>query len=142
MRIEAAGVCHSDLHYMTGDLAARLPVVVGHEGSGIVEALGPAAGGRLAVGRAGRPHLAPALRRMRRVRRRQPRALPLRPRVRDHERPLRRHDPAAPRAAAERIHHLMGVSCFAEQVVVSETSVARYPTACRRRSPRSPRAPS
>src|SRR5881628_2016543 len=50
VRIEAAGVCHSDLHYMTGDLAARLPIVVGHEGSGIVEALGPATSGRLAVG--------------------------------------------------------------------------------------------
>ena len=44
VRIEAAGVCHSDLHYMTGDLQARLPLVVGHEGAGIVEAVGP--GGR------------------------------------------------------------------------------------------------
>ena len=43
VRIEAAGVCHSDLHYMTGDLPAKLPVVVGHEGAGIVEALGPGA---------------------------------------------------------------------------------------------------
>ena len=42
VRIEAAGVCHSDLHYMTGDLPARLPLVVGHEGAGVVEALGPA----------------------------------------------------------------------------------------------------
>ena len=25
VRIEAAGVCHSDLHYMTGDLQAKLP---------------------------------------------------------------------------------------------------------------------
>jgi Zn-dependent alcohol dehydrogenase len=25
VRIEAAGVCHSDLHYMTGDLKAKLP---------------------------------------------------------------------------------------------------------------------
>lgn len=31
VRIEAAGVCHSDLHYMMGDLPARLPLVVGHE---------------------------------------------------------------------------------------------------------------
>jgi len=39
VRIEAAGVCHSDLHYMTGDLKAKLPLVVGHEGAGIVEAV-------------------------------------------------------------------------------------------------------
>ena len=41
VRIEAAGVCHSDLHYMTGDLPAKRPLVVGHEGAGIVEAVGP-----------------------------------------------------------------------------------------------------
>ena len=50
VRIEAAGVCHSDLHYMTGDLKAKLPLVVGHEGAGIVEAVGPA-GRRPRVGR-------------------------------------------------------------------------------------------
>ena len=44
VRIEAAGVCHSDLHYMTGDLLAKLPLVIGHEGAGIVEAVGPRAG--------------------------------------------------------------------------------------------------
>jgi Zn-dependent alcohol dehydrogenase len=43
VRIEAAGVCHSDLHYMTGDLPAKLPLVVGHEGAGIVEGVGLAA---------------------------------------------------------------------------------------------------
>jgi Zn-dependent alcohol dehydrogenase len=45
VRIEAAGVCHSDLHYMTGDLKAKLPLVVGHEGAGIVEAIGPGGSG-------------------------------------------------------------------------------------------------
>jgi Zn-dependent alcohol dehydrogenase len=25
VRVQAAGVCHSDLHYMTGDLSCRLP---------------------------------------------------------------------------------------------------------------------
>ena len=46
VRIEAAGVCHSDPHYMTGDLKAKLPRVVGHEGAGIVEAVGPRGRGR------------------------------------------------------------------------------------------------
>ena len=50
VRIEAAGVCHSDLHYMTGDLPAKRPLVVGHEGAGIVEAVGPQTSGRVSVG--------------------------------------------------------------------------------------------
>ena len=49
VRIEAAGVCHSDLHYMNGDLRAKLPIVVGHEGAGVVEVLGPGTTDRLAV---------------------------------------------------------------------------------------------
>ena len=50
VRIEAAGVCHSDYHYMTGDLSAPLPLVLGHEGAGIVEELGADASGRIRVG--------------------------------------------------------------------------------------------
>jgi NDMA-dependent alcohol dehydrogenase len=41
VRIAAAGVCHSDLHVMTGHLFAPLPAVLGHEGAGIVEDTGP-----------------------------------------------------------------------------------------------------
>lgn len=40
VRIEAAGVCHSDVHYLTGGLNARTPIVLGHEGAGIVEEIG------------------------------------------------------------------------------------------------------
>ena len=40
VRIEAAGVCHSDLHWMLGHASTPLPVVLGHEGCGIVEAVG------------------------------------------------------------------------------------------------------
>jgi len=36
------GLCHSDLHYMTGTVSADLPVVVGHEVAGVVEAVGSA----------------------------------------------------------------------------------------------------
>jgi alcohol dehydrogenase (nicotinoprotein) len=35
-----AGLCHSDVHIQHGDLAARLPMVLGHEGAGIVEEVG------------------------------------------------------------------------------------------------------
>jgi S-(hydroxymethyl)glutathione dehydrogenase/alcohol dehydrogenase len=40
VRMAAAGVCHSDWHLMTGATKHATPVVPGHEGSGIVEAVG------------------------------------------------------------------------------------------------------
>jgi S-(hydroxymethyl)glutathione dehydrogenase/alcohol dehydrogenase len=36
-----AGLCHSDVHISAGDLEARLPMVLGHEGAGIIEEVGP-----------------------------------------------------------------------------------------------------
>jgi len=41
VRIVAAGVCHSDLHYMKGEWPIPKPAVLGHEGAGIVERVGP-----------------------------------------------------------------------------------------------------
>ena len=41
VRLAASGVCHSDLHYMKGDREHPMPVVLGHEGAGIVEEIGP-----------------------------------------------------------------------------------------------------
>ena len=42
VRTVATGVCHSDLHFVDGDMpAGRRPMVMGHEGSGVVEAVGP-----------------------------------------------------------------------------------------------------
>lgn len=38
---EATGLCHSDEHIRTGDLAAPLPLIGGHEGAGIVREVGP-----------------------------------------------------------------------------------------------------
>jgi Zn-dependent alcohol dehydrogenase len=40
VRMRAAGVCHSDLHNMRGELRLTPPFVMGHEGAGIVEAVG------------------------------------------------------------------------------------------------------
>jgi NDMA-dependent alcohol dehydrogenase len=40
VRMKAAGVCHSDWHVMCGDLAMPMPIIPGHEGAGIVEAVG------------------------------------------------------------------------------------------------------
>jgi S-(hydroxymethyl)glutathione dehydrogenase/alcohol dehydrogenase len=125
VRIEASGVCHSDYHYMTGDITCPLPVVLGHEGAGIIEEVGPDSSGKLAVGD--------------RV------ALMWRPRCGQCE-PCITGNPvlcqSGPRQAAtgglldgtsrlsrgeETLHHFLGVSCFAERVVVSEKSVVPVP---------------
>ncbi|MGE0821480.1 MAG: Zn-dependent alcohol dehydrogenase [Candidatus Binatia bacterium] len=41
VKVAANGACHSDLHVMTGDMRMPLPIVLGHEGAGIVEEVGP-----------------------------------------------------------------------------------------------------
>ena len=40
VKIGAAGVCRSDLHFQKGEATIALPAVLGHEGSGTVEAVG------------------------------------------------------------------------------------------------------
>jgi S-(hydroxymethyl)glutathione dehydrogenase/alcohol dehydrogenase len=40
IRFAAAGMCHSDHHIRTGDSVGRMPMVGGHEGAGVVEAVG------------------------------------------------------------------------------------------------------
>ena len=40
IRTKAAGVCHSDLHFVEGSYTHALPAVLGHESAGIVEAVG------------------------------------------------------------------------------------------------------
>ena len=41
VRILASGVCHSDLHVRDGDWPRPTPIAMGHEGAGVVEAVGP-----------------------------------------------------------------------------------------------------
>ena len=41
VKIAAAGVCHSDLSGINGDRPRPLPLAIGHEAAGVVEALGP-----------------------------------------------------------------------------------------------------
>jgi Zn-dependent alcohol dehydrogenase len=125
VRIEAAGVCHSDYHYMTGDLTSPLPVVLGHEGAGVVEAVGAG---------------------VERVRAGDTVAMLWRPRCgvcefclegnpvqcmlgRVQARTGGLPDDGTTRLSlgGREVHHLMGVSCFAEQVVVSEKSVVAVP---------------
>ncbi len=42
VRMRASGLCHTDLEVIEGALAYPLPIVLGHEGAGIVEAVGAA----------------------------------------------------------------------------------------------------
>ena len=45
VRMAAAGVCHSDVAMQEGRIPAPLPAVLGHEGAGFVEAVGPGVDG-------------------------------------------------------------------------------------------------
>lgn len=40
VKIQACGVCHTDLHYREGGINDEFPFLLGHEASGIVEAVG------------------------------------------------------------------------------------------------------
>lgn len=122
VRIEAAGVCHTDVHYLAGGLQARLPLVLGHEGAGIVEAVGEGvtefAPGDKAVlmwrprcGQceyclSGRP------------------ALCALGRIHAQKNELLRGGTRLSKDGV-RYHHLMGDSCFAERAVVSHESLIK-----------------
>ncbi|MEV0735118.1 S-(hydroxymethyl)mycothiol dehydrogenase [Streptomyces sp. NPDC050549] len=40
VRVQACGVCHTDLHYREGGIADEFPFLLGHEAAGVVEAVG------------------------------------------------------------------------------------------------------
>jgi alcohol dehydrogenase, propanol-preferring len=52
VRVEAAGLCHTDIHAAHGDwpVKPKLPLIPGHEGIGVVEQLGPHVRGSVAEG--------------------------------------------------------------------------------------------
>ena len=124
VRVAAAGVCHSDYHYMRGDLVCNLPSVLGHEGAGVVEEVGPGVTSvapgdhvvllwRTSCGRcefcsAGRPALCPASASIRAG-----------GRLADGTSRLSRE--------GQELRHFLGVSCFAEQTVCSERAVLKIP---------------
>jgi Zn-dependent alcohol dehydrogenase len=125
VRVEAAGVCHSDYHYMAGDLETPLPVVLGHEGAGVVEEVGPgvttvkpgdtvvllwrASCGRCEQCAQGRPALCDLSKPHRTA-----------GGMLDGTTRLTGGDGAE-------LRHFLGVSCFAERCVVAEQSVLPIP---------------
>ena len=64
VRVEATGVCHLDLHVMETGFSHPPPILLGHEGAGVVERVGPgvetiAEGDRVIVGWRARPAAIP-----------------------------------------------------------------------------------
>ncbi len=45
VRIQACGVCHTDLHYREGGIGEDFPYLLGHEAAGVVEAVGDGVSG-------------------------------------------------------------------------------------------------
>jgi 2-desacetyl-2-hydroxyethyl bacteriochlorophyllide A dehydrogenase len=44
VRIKAAGICHSDVHYRAGVSPVNFPLTLGHEVAGVIEQIGPEVG--------------------------------------------------------------------------------------------------
>ena len=40
VRVQACGVCHTDLHYREGGINDEFPFLLGHEAAGVVESVG------------------------------------------------------------------------------------------------------
>ena len=120
VRIGAAGVCHSDYHVMNGDLFAPLPAILGHEGAGVVEAIGAGVAavkpgdsvillfrancGRCDYCSRGRPALCGVSRAAR-------------------SSGTLLDGTTRFRVAGQEIKHFTGVSCFAERTVVLESAL-------------------
>src|SRR5918997_5033410 len=128
VRVDAAGVCHTELHYMDGAIPCPLPIVLGHEGSGVVEEVGAGVGGDPGAAAVGdrvaftwRPRCGhceycvtgrPVMCVFGRVQARSGGLLDATSRLRLGDGPL---------------HHFLGVSCFAERAVVSQRPVVKVP---------------
>lgn len=118
VRTAAAGLCHSDLHFVEGLYPCPTPTVLGHEAAGVVEAVGErvrhvAPGdpvvtcvsifcGRCAQCLRGRPHLCAK-----------------QGVVRPPGAPPRLRQDGAP------VHQFMELSCFAERMLVHENAVVK-----------------
>lgn len=124
IRIAAAGICHSDLSVVDGSRPRPVPLALGHEGAGIVEAVGPGVrdvreGDHVVLAfvpscgfcrecTGGRPALCPAAA------------------IANAEGRLLAGGRRLHRSGTD-IHHHLGVSAFAEYAVVSRGSAVVVP---------------
>lgn len=118
VRTAAAGVCHSEMHFLNGSYPCPTPIVLGHEAAGVVEAVGAEVRhvvpgdhvitcvsifcGSCAACLSGRPHLC--------SKQGVTRSAGQPPRLRQKEGP---------------IHQFMELSCFGEQMLVHENAVVK-----------------
>ncbi|MDG4826185.1 alcohol dehydrogenase catalytic domain-containing protein [Asanoa sp. WMMD1127] len=118
VRIQAAGVCHSDLSMVNGTLSPSYPLVLGHEAAGVVVEVGPGGGERVGVGDHVVLNWAPPCRECWHC---------------THGEPwLCAHNgrPSAPRgnlASGENAHVTLGLGALAEEVVVPSHAVVPVP---------------
>ena len=118
VRMAAVGICGTDLHQVKGEFQRPTPMVLGHEGAGVVEEVGDAVD-VAPGGRRGRPLLGAVVRRVRR--------LPPRPAGRVHA-AQRARSPTARCAdgttgmshRGETVYRGTATGCLAERVVVTE----------------------
>jgi len=122
VRMRAAGICHSDWHLATGATSHPLPVVPGHEGAGVIEAVGDGVRG-LAVGDHVALNWAPSCRRCYYCRMNRPALCEafLEPIWAGHM----MDDTARLALEGRRIHHFNALSCFAEYAVVPVSCCVR-----------------
>jgi S-(hydroxymethyl)glutathione dehydrogenase/alcohol dehydrogenase len=118
VRYVASGVCHSDLHVMQGLMAHPTPVVLGHEGAGIVEAVGPGVSS-VAVGDHVLTSYVPSCGRC-------PWCVVGRPNMcdlRDQPRYLMHDGTTRFRQGSDQVFHFLQVSSYAERAVLPEQNV-------------------
>jgi S-(hydroxymethyl)glutathione dehydrogenase / alcohol dehydrogenase len=121
VRIAAAGVCRSDLHVIDGVWMYDLPMVLGHEGSGVVDAVGP---GVLAprVGDAVALSWVTSCGRCRSCASGSPALCEIGSHL--HRMP---DGTSRLRAHGQELGHFMATACFAEHVVVPATQAVELP---------------
>ena len=123
VKVAAAGVCHSDLHMVDGHLSQDdFPLVLGHEGAGVVEAIGDgvvdwAVGDRVAFCFVRDVHAVPG---------RTGESLRTGPARVLRKRAYRRREPHA-RYAGGQLKQFLTIGRFGEYAVVPEQGLVRLP---------------
>ncbi len=117
VRLAATGVCHSDLHITGGAFKWPLPIVLGHEGAGVVERVGPGVRGA-AVGDHVVLSWIPSCGRCRFCASGRPALCSNRQGVEARGGAARMHD-----ASGDDVHQFLDTSAFAEHVLVREEGV-------------------